>query len=83
MAPAAAGSVTTPRSRRLPAKLGDGIQPSFYLDFPTVVSFIGLAAGSDPSYAKAKPYLDAFSAIVAGGKRDGDINRGRFVLGLK
>jgi len=65
------------------SKLGDGIQPSFYLDFPTVVSFLALGAGSDPSFQQAKPYLDAFSAIVAGGKRDGDVNKSRFVIGVK
>lgn len=65
------------------AKLGDGIQPSFYLDLPTVVNFLALAVGSDADFAKAKPYLDAFTAVVAGGKRDGDTNRFRIVLGLK
>ncbi len=63
--------------------LGDGIQPSFYLDFQTVVSFLALGAGSDPAFTKAKPYLDAFSAIVAGGKREGDVNKTRFALGVK
>jgi len=65
------------------AKLGDGIKPAFYLDFPAIVGFLALGAGSDPDFQKAKPYLDAFSAIVAGGKRDGNVSRGRFVLGVK
>lgn len=65
------------------AKVGDGIKPAFYLDFPTVVSFLALGAGSDPSFQQAKPYLDAFGAIVAGAKREGDTYRSRFVLTVK
>lgn len=65
------------------AKLGDGIQPSFYADFEAIVSFLALAAGSDPDFQAAKPYLDAFSAIVAGSKRDGDTNRARLAITLK
>lgn len=65
------------------AKLGDGIQPSFFLDVPAVVTFLGLAAGSDEDFQKAKPYLDAFGVLVAGAKRDGDTNRSRLVLTVK
>jgi hypothetical protein len=65
------------------AKLGEGIQPAFYVDIAAVVGFIEQAVGDDADFRRAKPYLDAFSAIVAGAKRDGDVNRSRLVIGVK
>jgi hypothetical protein len=67
------------------AKLGGGLRPSFFLDFPQVVGLIGGFVGdSSPSFAKAKTYLDAFGTIVAGGKDEGDgVTRARFVVTLR
>lgn len=65
------------------ASLGDGVKPSFFLDFPKVSGLIGLAAGGDADYAKAKPYLDKITTIAAGGKRDGDVNLQTFSVGVK
>jgi uncharacterized protein DUF3352 len=66
------------------AKLGNGVRPSFYLDFQKVVGLIGAFAGSDADVQKAKPYLDAFGAIVAGGKDEGDgVTRSRIVVTLR
>ena len=65
-------------------KLGDGLKPSFYLDFPHVVSLIQSFVGSEGDFQKAKPYLDTFGAIVAGAKDEGDgVTRARFVVTLK
>jgi hypothetical protein len=65
------------------AKLGNGLRPSFYLDFQKVVGLIEGFAGSDADFQKAKPYLDTFGAIVAGGKDEGDgVTRTRFVVTL-
>jgi hypothetical protein len=50
---------------------------------PQVVELAAATNGSDPQFTKAKPYLDAFSVIAAGGKVDGDTQRSRFVAGLK
>jgi len=72
-----------PAFKSAASKLGDGIRPSFFLDVPAVVDFIEQAVGDEPDFRKVKPYLDAFSAIVAGGERDGDVNRGRLVIGVK
>jgi hypothetical protein len=47
--------------------LGATAKPSFYLDLQTVTRFIGLMAASSPSFQKAKPYLDAFTAAIGGG----------------
>jgi hypothetical protein len=65
-------------------KLGDGLRPSFYLDFPQVVSLIEGFVGNEADFQKAKPYLDTFGAVVAGAKDEGDgVTRARFVVTLK
>jgi hypothetical protein len=70
--------------RRAAGQLGDGVRPTFYLDIGSVLKLVEQAgAGTDPSYKKAQPYLQAFTAIVAGGKRDGDIGRGRAFVGVR
>jgi hypothetical protein len=64
--------------RRAAGQLSGGIRPVFYLDIGSVLKLVDASsAGSDADYKKAKPYLQAFSAIVAGGKRDGDTGRGQ------
>jgi hypothetical protein len=63
--------------------LGEGLQPNFYASVPGFVALaesFGLA--QDPSFQQARPYLDAFTAMVGGGARDGDISRNRVALGL-
>jgi hypothetical protein len=65
-------------------KLGDGLRPSFYLDFQQVVSLVEGFVGNEASFQKAKPYLDTFGAIVAGAKDEGDgVTRARFAVTLK
>jgi hypothetical protein len=65
-------------------KLGSGLKPSFFLDFPRVVSLIEAFAGNQAQFQKAKPYLDTFGAVVAGAKDEGDgVTRARFVLTLR
>jgi hypothetical protein len=66
------------------AKLGNGLRPSFYLDFQQVVRLIESFAGNDPGYQQVKPYLDTFGAIVAGGKDEGNgVTRTRFAVTLR
>jgi hypothetical protein len=60
--------------------LGSSAKPSFYLDWQTVVRFITLAGGNDPGFQKAKPYLDAFTAIIGGGSGD---RTAEVAIGLK
>jgi Protein of unknown function (DUF3352) len=65
-------------------KLGDGLRPSFYLDFHQVASLIDGFVSDDADYQKAKPYLETFGAVVAGAKDEGDgVTRARFVVTLK
>jgi hypothetical protein len=65
-------------------KLGNGLRPSFYLDFTQVTNLIAAFAGDNPGFQKAKPYLDTFGAIVAGAKSEGSgVTRSRFVVTLR
>jgi hypothetical protein len=60
--------------------LGGSAKPSFYLDFQTLTRFISLLAGDDKDFAKAKPYLDAFTAVIGGGAGD---RKAEIAIGLK
>jgi hypothetical protein len=60
--------------------LGNAAKPSFYLDFQTLTRFIALASNGSASFAQAKPYLDAFTALVGGGSAPG---KTEIALGLK
>src|SRR4051794_20221733 len=60
--------------------LGSSAKPSFYLDWRTVTRYLSLAARNDPSFAKAKPYLDAFTAVIGGGSGD---RTAEIAIGLK
>jgi hypothetical protein len=63
--------------------LGEGLQPRFYASVPGLVALaesFGLA--QDPSFQQARPYLDAFTALVGGSARDGEVSRNRIALGL-
>jgi hypothetical protein len=65
-------------------KLGNGLRPSFYLDFTQVTKLIESLAGTNADFQKAKPYLDAFGAVVAGAKSEGSgVTRSRFVVTLR
>lgn len=66
------------------ANLGEGIQPSLIVDFPT---FLGLLEGvgliEDPSISKFVPYLRALTTLDGGGRElGGGVQRLRLVLGL-
>ena len=64
--------------------LGEGIQPSLMLDFPTLLSLLeGVGLTEDPSISKFIPYLRS-ATTLSGGGRDlgGGAQRFRLVLGL-
>lgn len=66
------------------SKLGNGLRPSFYLDFTQVTKLVEAFAGTDASFQKAKPYLGTFGAVVAGAKSEGSgVTRSRFVVTLR
>jgi hypothetical protein len=67
------------------AQLGEGIQPSLIVDFPT---FLGLleAVGliEDPSISKFVPYLRSLTTLAGGGRElGGGVQRFHLTLGLQ
>jgi hypothetical protein len=60
--------------------LGADTKPNFFVNWQTVTRFITLAAHNSASFQKAKPYLDAFTAIIGGGSGD---RSAQVAIGLK
>jgi hypothetical protein len=63
--------------------LGDGMEPAFLLSMPDLLSAVESSGETDADYAKAKPYLEAFSVIASGGSFKDDEVRSRVAAGLK
>ena len=68
-----------PAFRDAAAKLGSGVRPSFFVDAQRLGD---LAAAQHGGHGNA-PALDAFGALVGGGRQDGDVARGEAILTLK
>jgi hypothetical protein len=62
-------------------RLGGGVRPSFFLDVEQLTTLLDAKKGSH--FDRAKPYFDAFGVVAAGGRRDGDVSRGRAIATLK
>jgi hypothetical protein len=67
------------------AALGEGIQPSVLVEFPTLLGLLeGVGLSEDPTIAPLVPYLRSLGTLSGGGKSLGDgIERFRLVLGLQ
>jgi Protein of unknown function (DUF3352) len=67
------------------AALGEGIQPSVLVEFPTLLGLLeGVGLSEDPTVAPFVPYLRSVGTLAGGGKTlDGGIERFRLVLGLQ
>jgi Protein of unknown function (DUF3352) len=67
------------------AALGEGIQPSAIIDFPTLLGLLeGVGLSEDPSVAPFVPYLRSLNTLSGGGRMLGNgIERYRIVLGLQ
>lgn len=65
--------------------LGEGIQPSVLLEFPTLLGLLeGVGLSEDPTIAPLVPYLRSLGTLSGGGKSlGGGIERFRLVLGLQ
>ena len=65
--------------------LGEGIQPSVTVDFPTLLSLLeGVGLSEDPTIAPFVPYLRSLSTLSGGARRiGGDVERFRLVLSLQ
>ena len=63
--------------------LGDDMRPAFLLDVPKLSGLVGLAASGQPGYAEAKRYIDRITTMVAGSKREGDLQLQTFAVGIR
>jgi hypothetical protein len=74
----------SPAYKDAASKLDDGIKPAAFVNVAPVASLIeGVGAGSDPDVAKVLDVLKKLSTIAAGSQKEGDIVRGRAVVGVK
>jgi Protein of unknown function (DUF3352) len=51
--------------------LGD-VEPAFLLSIADAIKLADATGGTDAEFEKARPYLEAFGVVAAGGKSDGD-----------
>jgi hypothetical protein len=65
--------------------LGEGIQPSLIVNFPTFLGLLeGVGLSEDPTIGPAVPYLRSLSTLAGGGKSLGNgIERLRLAFGLQ
>jgi Protein of unknown function (DUF3352) len=67
------------------ASLGEGIQPSVSVDFPTLLGLLeSVGLSEDPSISPFVPYLRSLTTLAGGGKSLGaGVERFRLVVGLR
>ncbi len=70
-----------PQFKQTTAKLD--AKPALYVDLKSALALVDLGARSDPSYQKARRYLQAFTALAAGAKRSGDTTKSNLVVTVK
>jgi Protein of unknown function (DUF3352) len=65
--------------------LGSGLEPSAYLDFQPISSFLKVADASSPNpeLEQALPYLDRLDYLIAGASSSSDRVESRVVLGVR
>jgi Protein of unknown function (DUF3352) len=61
----------------------DDVDPTLLLSMPDLVKAIEASGDTDADFAKAKPYLDAFTLIATGGALKDDELKSRAVAGLR
>lgn len=66
------------------ARLGDGVRPSLFMDLGPVGELVdGTGAVQGREAEEARRVLERLTTIAAGARRDGDVQRGRFVVGVR
>ncbi|MEZ5156493.1 MAG: hypothetical protein R2718_10330 [Solirubrobacterales bacterium] len=63
--------------------LGDGLTPSFFINFSPILDLIDSTGQSDPELESARPYLNALDFLIGGSKVDGDRSVAGFTLGVQ
>ena len=73
-----------PTFRKAATALGPGLRPTFYLAVaPAVALLEATGTGGDQDYARAKPYLQVYEFLAAGGRRQGGEVSQSLVVGLR
>ena len=62
--------------------LGDA-EPTLLLSVPEMIKAVDASGDTDADWAKAKPYLEAFTVIAGGGTVEDDALKSRAAAGLK
>ena len=66
------------------ASLGEGFQQQMFMNFAPIAELLEASgSASDPEAAKLQEALAKLSTAAAGAKREGDVARGRLVVGVK
>lgn len=75
---------TSPLFRDAAGKLGEGMKPAAFVDLSRVREVLddaGAFEGEDG--AKAREVLERLTVVVAGTRRDGEVQRGRVIVGAR
>jgi hypothetical protein len=65
-------------------RLGEGIEPTVFLNFAPLGGFLDAAGATrNPDAARVRRALDRLTTLAAGSRRDGETLRGRLVVGVK
>jgi hypothetical protein len=65
------------------AALGDGIEPSLIVEFPTLLGFLeGIGLTNSPGISSLVPYLKSLGTLTAGSVSHSGVQQFRLVLGL-
>jgi hypothetical protein len=74
----------SPGFQQASSQLGDGLKPSVFFAMDPVLQLIDSTGQANTgNFQQVEPYLKAFTTIVAGGKRTGEVSKGRIVIGVK
>lgn len=66
------------------SSLGDDIEPQLFVNFAPLAGFAeGVGAGGEPAGRQLVEALKKLTTLAAGSKREGDVSRGRLVVGVK
>jgi len=82
--PGAGKLSANPTFRKAAMALGPGLRPTFYLAVaPALALLEATGMGGDQDYLRAKPYLQVYEFLAAGGRRQGGEVSQSLVVGLR
>jgi hypothetical protein len=74
---------TSPSYSTAASTLGNGIEPSLIVEFPTLLGFLeGVGLTQSPGVSNLVPYLKSLGTLTAGATSQGGVEHFRIVLGL-